>query len=247
MLDYDEQAARYDSTRGGTPRARAAAEAVLRLVPRTARSLLDIGCGTGSVTELIARGRPGLRVAGADASLGMARLAHERTGAVVLADVRHLPLAAGTVDAVSAVWLLHLLRGGGVVEEVMGEAARVLRPGGVFVATVDKDAGHDVGSDIDAVLAPLLRPGPADAAELVIGYADRFGMQPAGETVFTGHGQGRTPRRVARAALRGDYASRLSLPGRAGERLAAELTALPDPDRARDDPEFRLMAFRVRP
>ena len=91
----------------------------------------------------------------------MARLARRRIGAVVLADVRRLPLPAAAVDAVSAVWLLHLLRGDGVVREVVAEAARVLRPGGVFVATVDKDAGHDVGSDIDAVLTPFRSSRPA--------------------------------------------------------------------------------------
>ncbi|MYS11149.1 SAM-dependent methyltransferase, partial [Streptomyces sp. SID6041] len=33
MLDYETEAAHYDRTRGGVPRAGAAAEAVLRLVP----------------------------------------------------------------------------------------------------------------------------------------------------------------------------------------------------------------------
>ncbi|MFC8228177.1 class I SAM-dependent DNA methyltransferase [Streptomyces sp. NPDC057287] len=244
MLDYDEQATRYDSTRGGTPRAEAAAGAVLTLVPPSARTLLDIGCGTGLVTERIALGRPGLRVLGADASYAMARLARQRIGAVALADARRLPLAAGAVDAVSAVWLLHLLRGDGAVREVVAEAARVLRPGGVFVATVDKDAGHDVGSDIDAVLAPCLSTRPADAAGLVTGYAGRFGLEPAGEAGFAGHGQGRSPLRTARAVLRGDYASRLSLPGAAAARLAEELAALPDPEDPRPDPAYRLLAFR---
>ncbi|WP_329235327.1 class I SAM-dependent methyltransferase [Streptomyces sp. NBC_01460] len=246
MLDYDTEAARYDATRGGTPRAEAAADAVLRLVPPSARTLLDIGCGTGLVTERIALGRPGLRVFGADAAYGMARLARQRVGAVALADVRTLPLATGTVDAVSAVWLLHLLRGDGVVREVVAEAARVLRPGGVFVATVDKDAGHDVGSDIDAVLAPYLSARPADAADLVTGYARHVGLEPAGDAGFAGHGQGRSPRRTAGAVLRGDYASRLTLPGTAATRLAEQLLALPDPDTPRADPVYRLLAFRTR-
>ncbi|MFJ8923604.1 class I SAM-dependent methyltransferase [Streptomyces sp. NPDC102415] len=246
MLDYDEEAARYDRTRGGEPRAEAAASAVLGLLPGSARTLLDIGCGTGLVTRRIAHGRPGLRVFGADASYGMARLARQRIGAVVLADVRRLPLTAAAVDAVSAVWLLHLLRGDGSVREVVAEVARVLRPGGVFLATVDKDAGHDVGSDIDAVLAPYRSSRPADAADPVTRHARTCGLEPVGEARFAGHGQGRSPLRTARAVLRGDYASRLTLPGTAAARLAAELTALPDPDRARADPSYRLLAFRVR-
>ncbi|MFC9946290.1 class I SAM-dependent methyltransferase [Streptomyces pratensis] len=244
MLDYDAEAARYDATRGGLPRARAAAEAVLGLVPPPGRTLLDIGCGTGSVTEQIALARPGLRVFGADASYGMARVARQRIGAVALADVRRLPVAAGTLDAVSAVWLLHLLRGDGSVGEVVAEAARVLRPGGVFVTTVDKDAGHDVGSDIDTVLAPYLSSRPADAADVVTGYADTCGLEAAGEAGFTGHGQGRSPSRTARAVLRGDYASRLALPGTAAARLAEELTALPGAGASRPDPAYRLLAFR---
>lgn len=245
MLDYDAEAARYDSTRGGVPRAEAAARAVLALVPPTARTLLDIACGTGLVTERVARGRPGLRVHGADASHAMVRMARRRVGAVALADARRLPVAGAALDAVSAVWLLHLLRGEGQVRQVVTEAARVLRPGGVFVATVDKDAGHDVDSDIDAVLVPCLSSRPSDAARLVGAYAAGLGLEPAGDAVFAGHGQGRSPRRTARAVLRGDYASRLALPGRTAERLAAELMALPGPDRARPDPVFRLTAFRA--
>ncbi|MDV9176533.1 SAM-dependent methyltransferase, partial [Streptomyces sp. W16] len=46
MLDYDKEADAYDATRGGEPRAAAAAEAVLGLVPQDARALLDVACGT---------------------------------------------------------------------------------------------------------------------------------------------------------------------------------------------------------
>ncbi|MGW8884964.1 class I SAM-dependent methyltransferase [Streptomyces sp. NPDC055749] len=244
MLDYNTEAAVYDTTRGGVPRAEAAARAVLGLIPPTARILLDIGCGTGLVTERIALGRPGLRVIGADASPGMARMAHQRVGAVALADVRRLPLAAGSVDAVSAVWLLHLLRSEGAVRAVVAEAARVLGPGGVFVTTVDKDEGHDVGSDIDELFAPYLTSDPSDGAERVGGYGALYGLEPVGEARFSGHGQGRSPLDTARAVRRGKFASRLHLPGDAAERLAMRLTGLPEPDRPRTDPEYRLLAFR---
>ncbi|MGR6915196.1 class I SAM-dependent methyltransferase [[Actinomadura] parvosata] len=71
MLDYSLEAERYDETRGGLPRARAAAEAVRGLIPEPG-TVLDLACGTGLVTrELAARGR---RVLGVDAASGMARL-----------------------------------------------------------------------------------------------------------------------------------------------------------------------------
>jgi SAM-dependent methyltransferase len=92
MLDYDREADAYDATRGGVPRAEAAAAAVLGLVPDRARTLLDIGCGTGLVTERLRR--PGLRVLGCDGSYGMARKAAGRIGGfVVLGPGRHHPRA----------------------------------------------------------------------------------------------------------------------------------------------------------
>ncbi|WP_351222937.1 class I SAM-dependent methyltransferase [Streptomyces sp. NPDC002133] len=239
MLDYDVEAAVYDATRGGVPRAAAAAAAVLSLVPGAARSLLDIGCGTGLVTERLAT--TGLRVFGADSAHGMARMAATRIGTVVLADVRRLPVPGASVDAVSAVWLLHLVRD---ARAIVAEAARVLRPGGVFVTTVDKDAGHDVGSDIDAVLAPYRSTEAYDRADRIEAFAAAHGLHPAGETHFTGHGQGRSPRRVAQALLRGEYESRLTARGVIAEKLAAELRALPEPDEPRPEPRYRLLALR---
>ncbi|MGW6707080.1 class I SAM-dependent methyltransferase, partial [Streptomyces sp. NPDC054956] len=85
MLDYDAEAGAYDATRGGVPRAEAAAAAVLGLLPAGTGTLLDLGCGTGIVTTRIAAARPGLRVLGADASYGMAAMARSRGVPVVLA------------------------------------------------------------------------------------------------------------------------------------------------------------------
>lgn len=246
MLNYDDEAAVYDATRGGVPRAEAAADAVLGLVPPAARTLLDIGCGTGIVTERIAGGRPGLRVLGSDAAHGMARLARQRVAGVVLADARRLPLPDAVVDAVTAVWLLHLLREEGAARAVVAQAARVLRPGGVFVTTVDKDAGHDVGSDIDEAFAPYLAPTPSDGTERIIEFGAAHGLDVVGSAVFRGHGQGRTPLSAARGVRRGYYASRLALPGEAAGQLVRVLAALPGPDRRRADPQYRLLAFRRR-
>ncbi|MFF1705988.1 methyltransferase domain-containing protein [Streptomyces sp. NPDC058252] len=236
MLDYDEEADEYDATRGGEPRAAAAADAVLGLVPESAHSLLDVACGTGIVTRRLVAGRPGLRVTGADAAHGMARRAAARLpGAVVRSDSRQLPFADRSFDAVSVIWLLHLLADAGTV---VAEAARVLRPGGVLVTTVDKAAAHHVDSDIDALTAPYCTERATDEAGLVTAYAADHGLLPSGTARFRGHGQGRTPRRLARYVRSGEiYAA-------GGTALAERIEALRDPDSPRPDPEFTLRAFR---
>ncbi|MEU2230486.1 class I SAM-dependent methyltransferase [Streptomyces vietnamensis] len=239
-LDYEAEAAHYDRTRGGVPRAEAAAEAVLSLVPPGARTLLDLACGTGLVTERLVR--TGLQVYGADAAHAMARVAAGRVpGRVVRADARRLPLPDASLDAVTAVWLLHLVP---FAADIVAEAARVLRPGGVLVVTVDKDAAHDVGSDIDALLRPYRSAGAAsDRSDLIGGHAAAHGLDPAPGTRFTGHGQGATPRDTVRRLRAGYFASWFDGGPAAVETLAAALSDLPDQDRPRADPRYRLASF----
>jgi SAM-dependent methyltransferase len=240
MLDYDVEAACYDAARGGVPRAGSAARAVLALVPERARTLLDVGCGTGLVTERLLR--PGLRVLGVDFSSGMTRLASERLcGGLVLADCRRLPFADGSLDAVSAVWLLHLLPDAAAV---VAECARVLRPGGMFVASVDHDAGYDMGSDVSELLAPF-RPARAhDATLRVLTVGAEHGLRRAGEARFTGHGQGMSPAWAAGKVARGDFAPAGALDAEQSGALARRLSLLPDPDVPRADPVYRLLALR---
>ncbi|MFI5673925.1 class I SAM-dependent methyltransferase [Streptomyces cellulosae] len=246
MLDYDKEADAYDVSRGGEPRAAAAADAVLGLIPDRANRLLDVACGTGIVTRRLATARQGLRVTGADLTYGMARTAAVRLpGSIVLADGRRLPFPDRSFDAVTSVWLLHLLETGDDVRAVVAECARLLRPGGVYVTTVDKAAAHDVGSDIDAVLAPRPRRPAQDAAGAVTSYAAERGLVPAGRARFPGHGQGRSPRGTI-ADLRRGWFTRLPPGTPLAERFAARLAQLPDQDRPRPDPVFTVLAFRKR-
>ncbi|MGC0373649.1 class I SAM-dependent methyltransferase [Streptomyces sp. SAI-229] len=246
MLDYDEEAERYDASRGGEPRAAAAADAVLGLVPGGARELLDVACGTGIVTRRLAAARAGLRVTGADLSEAMTRMAVTRLpGAVVRADSRRLPFADARFDAVVSVWLLHLLPGPEDVRAAVAECARVLRPGGVYVTTVHKGASHNVGSDIDEVLAARPRSPVPDDPDAVDACAAAHGLLPAGEARFRGHGQGRSPRRTIADLRRGWFVT--LPPGEPiAEEFAARLAALPDQERPRPDPVFRLRAYRKR-
>jgi SAM-dependent methyltransferase len=246
VLDYDKEADAYDASRGGEARAAAAAQAVLGLIPGASGRLLDIACGTGIVTRRLAAARPRLRVTGADLAPAMVRMAHTRLpGAVVRADSRRLPFLAGTFDAVTSIWLLHLLDAPDV-RAVVAECARVLRPGGVYVTTVDKADAHDVGSDIDAVLASRPRRPARDAAGTVTGHAVRHGLEPAGHTTFPGTGQGRSPRTTI-ADLRRGWFTQLPPGDPRIEEYAARLAELPHQDRPRPDPSFTLRAFRKPP
>ncbi|MEW2316138.1 class I SAM-dependent methyltransferase [Streptomyces bauhiniae] len=244
MLDYDKEAESYDDLRGGEPRARAAADAVLGLVGEWQGRLLDNGCGTGIVTRSIAGARPGLRVTGVDLTPAMVEKTAVRVpGAVVRGDGRRLPFADGVFDVVTSVWLLHLLDDPADLRAVLGECARVLRAGGTYVTTVDKAKAHDVGSDIDAVLGPRPRRAAADDPAKVDAYAAEAGMVRIGQARFTGVGQGRSPRRTITDLRRGWFT--LLPPGEPRtEEFAERLARLPDQDRPRADPVFTLHAYR---
>jgi ubiquinone/menaquinone biosynthesis C-methylase UbiE len=171
---YDDAAATYDATRGGEARAAAVAAEVDRLAPGPGL-LVDVAGGTGSVgAALAARGR---EVLVADLSSGMLRHAAGRLpGRVVRADARHLPLGDASATVVSLVWLLHLLAQPDA-DAVLAEAARVLRPGGVLVTTVDKDLAHGTARRTDA-----------DAAERVATVCAGLGLAASG----SGRGHGET-------------------------------------------------------
>jgi len=235
VLDYDDEADRYDATRGGEPRAAAAAEAIAALLPATTRSIVDLACGTGIVTARL----PG-RVLGVDRSTGMASVAAARLpGRIAIGDVTRLPLSACSADAVTIIWLLHLL-GPAESAGAIREAARILRPGGVLITTVNKsDASFRDDDDAAALIRrfrpPSGRPAPDDQAR-VRQAAGEHGLTPAGTATFRGFGQGKSPR-VWRERLRGGWIE--STP-----HLEEALAALPDQDRPRPDPVYTLLALR---
>ena len=167
MLDYDAEADTYDATRGGLPRAQAAASAVAALLPPAAQRVADVGAGTGIVSAELAR--RGLDVVCVDQSAGMLRHAVARLpGSCLRAGGDRLPLRTASVDAVTFVWLLHLVPDAG---PLLAEARRVVKPGGRIVTTVDK---RGLGR-------------ATDAYDLVVAQS---GLAPVAETTFVGMGQG---------------------------------------------------------
>jgi len=107
-----------------------------RHVP-AASCLLDLGCGTGELARSAAAA--GIRVTACDISGEMLRRAADRDpgGAIKWVQLvpgwRELPFGATAFDAVVAASVLEYVDDPAAV---LGECARVLRPGGVLLCTV---------------------------------------------------------------------------------------------------------------
>jgi len=104
-------------------------------------ALLDIGCGTGTLLRAAAiRSHRARILAGIEPATSLiAQAATKLTGVapqIVLARgyAQQLPFPDASFDVVSATEMLHHLPNPPVLEEVLHEAHRVLRPGGRLVA-----------------------------------------------------------------------------------------------------------------
>ncbi len=97
--------------------------------------VLEIGSGAGHVAESLVRHHPGMTVTATDLDPAMltaaTRRLADRPGVTVRpADATALPFADGTFDSVLSCLMLHHVIDW---ESALGEASRVLRPGGVLV------------------------------------------------------------------------------------------------------------------
>jgi SAM-dependent methyltransferase len=153
---YDETAAHYDRTRWPI-----GAEIILGClaqgrVPLAEVTLLDAGCGTGNYARALL---PQVaRIEALDRSAGMLEVAARKLadaledGRVVLhqGSIDALPLADRSVDGVMINQVLHHLpdaaeAGWTAHRRVLGECARVLRPGGVLVINTCSHAQTEQG------------------------------------------------------------------------------------------------------
>lgn len=109
----------------------------LRTRPRTELRLLDVACGTGNATRMIASALPGAHVFGLDLSphyIAQARRALRGVTplSLVVENAETMPFRDRYFDAVASVYLFHELPPQ-VRDRVLQEVARVLKPGGLFV------------------------------------------------------------------------------------------------------------------
>ena len=102
------------------------------LGPIAGRTVADVGCGTGRLTDRLAAN--GALVVGVDLDPAMLTVAAVRApGRIIRADAVRLPLADASVDAAVTVAILEFTDDAGAV---LAEIARVTRPGGRVVAAV---------------------------------------------------------------------------------------------------------------
>ena len=131
MARYDGHADWYDDwsrNRAGAVMA-AARRTVLELAPPGEGGLaVDLGCGTGLPAEAVAA--HGYRVVGVDVSADQVRVARPRLSGAVVADARRVPVRSGVARLAYSV-LTHTDLDG--FDRLVGEAVRVLAPGGSFV------------------------------------------------------------------------------------------------------------------
>jgi SAM-dependent methyltransferase len=122
---YDGLADWYDSWNG--PGAADNAAAVLDLLGPGEGLCLDIGCGTGLYSDILAA--TGRTVVGLDRSTDQLRIAQSRSRDIVQADASALPFRDATFAAIAALWISTDVDD---FAAVLAEAARVLVPGGLL-------------------------------------------------------------------------------------------------------------------
>ncbi len=132
------------------------AEVAELLAPKAGERILDLGCGDGSLTEVLAKS--GATVIGVDASADMVEAARARGLDARVVDAHHLPFDH-EFDAVFSNAALHWMLNH---EAVIASIHRALKPGGRFVAEF---GGHgNVAAICTAILAALQARGISGTA-----------------------------------------------------------------------------------
>ena len=166
---YDDLLADWWAPRGAFAMLHWIAAARARLLPPATRAgavLVDIACGGGLMGPYV--GSLGYRHVGLDLSHGSLRLAAEHGVTPLRANAYRLPLADGCADVVVAGEVLEHVRD---ADTVLGEAVRVLRPGGTLV--VDTLANTWWARFLSITVAESLPGGPPPGLHDGDLYVDR--------------------------------------------------------------------------
>jgi ubiquinone/menaquinone biosynthesis C-methylase UbiE len=202
----------YDGLLGFWPYRNLLQQTVRELDLDRARSLLDVGCGTGNLLLCVQRVAPDVRATGVDASPSMLRQARRKLaahgGGVELVDadaVAHLAtVPSGSVDRIAAVNVLYALDDRA---RFWREVRRALAPGGVAVVTTSTRGGsasiirehldHERWSTL--VRPRLVAVFVVDALISLLARASHFEFPPDETLVAEAESNGMKVLRTARA------------------------------------------------
>jgi SAM-dependent methyltransferase len=232
-VPFDRIAERYEATGGGLDRGRRFATAMEPHLP-AASTLLEICVGTGAIAQPLAHA--GHTVVGIDLSRPMLDIAATRLpGMLLRGDAAVLPIADRSVDAVVAVWAVHVV---GDFDALVDEVRRVLRPDGVWlVVSPTPDVDPNDLTDIAHRYAKVLERG-WDRAHLLAPRLSGAGFDLVDDVVTDEHHFSESPEARATSIERREWSTLWDLDAATWAELVQpvldDLRALPEPDRPRD-------------
>ncbi|WP_188109334.1 class I SAM-dependent methyltransferase [Paeniglutamicibacter gangotriensis] len=143
------------------------------LAPWAAKSIVNVGCGTGFWLPRYARSAH--TVIGVETGTSLLAAARARTGAAVVlhGSAEHLPLADGRVDVIHARFAYFFPSATNDCTAGLAEALRVLRPGGSLIV-IDNDHRH---GEFAALLACSSRAGSQGHDEYIRRWWAQAGAQ----------------------------------------------------------------------
>ena len=162
---------------------------IVRRVPDQRVKAIDVGCGDGFFTKLLAEIQS--EVTGIDNSDAYLKEARDSSGNVgnihfMKGDVGKLPLKDGAVDVV---WSAHSMHSYPDIKKALQEFRRVLRPGGLL-AVLESDNIHSVllswPPDLELAVRQAEHREIGDEDSYIGTYFPRFAMQLFEEAGFTG-------------------------------------------------------------
>lgn len=107
--------------------------------------VLDLGCGYGRLSKIIAKARPDIELVGQDLAMTYCRIFVDSCGPCTVADAARPPFVAGSFDGIISITCLMYVPSADLTR-VVTALRGILRPGGVFL-------GVDPGYELQRLIA----------------------------------------------------------------------------------------------
>ena len=173
------------------------------LKPGSSERILDMGCGTGSLTRELARRDASALVIGLDYAAAYVDYAAERDAsgsAFLVADGASLPFSASAFDRSVSQLVLHFVPD---PDQAISELQRVTRPGGVAAASVWDAGGGVIVNRLFCDTAAAVSPGGQEFRARIFGRQ----MTQPGRLETAWRRAGFTDTKTATLTIRMDFES----------------------------------------